>query len=509
MGNKITKNEINQFVWKACDTFRGLIDPSQYKDYILTMLFIKYVSDVHKEKKNEYLKKYKGDEERTERAMKMERFIIPETSTFDYLYEHRGEVNVGELIDIALTDLEEANREKLSSEDGSGIFRNISFNTSNLGDTKDKNTRLKTLLIDFSEMDLMPSHLESNDIIGDAYEFLISNFASEAGKRAGEFFTPSEVSTLLAKLTKSKQGARICDPTCGSGSLLIKAGKEVGSDNFSLYGQEANGSTWALAVMNMFLHGYDNATIRWGDTIRNPKLKEGDALMKFDTVVANPPFSLDKWGADEAASDKYNRFWRGTPPKSKGDWGFISHMIETTYDGKGIVGVVVPHGVLFRGSSEGKIRQKTIEENILEAVIGLPANLFFGTGIPAAILIFNKGKGNNKNVLFIDASQRFDAGKNQNKLREKDIEDIVNTYRKFNKGELKEGLVEEKYSYVTTYDEIVENDFNLNIPRYVDTFVEEDEVDITAVQDEIEKLESELKIIQTQMKKYLTQLNLN
>jgi type I restriction enzyme M protein len=509
MGNKITKNEINQIVWKACDTFRGLIDPSQYKDYILTMLFIKYVSDVHKEKKNEYLRKYKGDEERTERAMKMERFIMPETSTFDYLYEHRNEANVGELIDIALTDLEEANREKLSSEDGSGIFRNISFNTSNLGDTKDKNTRLKTLLIDFSEMDLTPSHLQSGDIIGDAYEFLIANFASEAGKRAGEFFTPSEVSTLLAKLSKSKPGARICDPTCGSGSLLIKAGKEVGSDNFSLYGQEANGSTWALAVMNMFLHGYDNATIRWGDTIRNPKLKEGDALMKFDTVVANPPFSLDKWGADESASDKYNRFWRGMPPKSKGDWAFISHMIETTYEGRGKVGVVVPHGVLFRGSSEGKIRQKTVEENILEAVIGLPANLFFGTGIPAAILIFNKGKANIKNVLFIDASQRFDAGKNQNKLRPKDIEDIVNTYRKFNKGELQAGLVEEKYSYVATPEEIAENDFNLNIPRYVDTFVEEDEIDIVGVQDEIEKLETELKLMQTQMKKYLTQLNLN
>ena len=506
--SKITKNEINQFVWKACDTFRGLIDPSQYKDYILTMLFIKYVSDVDKEKKNEYLKKYKGDEERTERAMKMERFIVPDNSSFDYLFEHRNESNVGELIDIALADLEEANREKLSSEDGSGIFRNISFNSSNLGDAKDKNTRLKTLLIDFSNMDLTPSHLESNDIIGDAYEFLIANFASEAGKKAGEFFTPSEVSTLLAKLTKSKPGARICDPTCGSGSLLIKAGKEVGSNDFSLYGQEANGSTWALAVMNMFLHGYDNATIRWGDTIRNPKLKEGDALMKFDTVVANPPFSLDKWGADEAAADKHNRFWRGTPPKSKGDWAFISHMIETTYDGKGKVGVVVPHGVLFRGSTEGKIREKTIEENILEAVIGLPANLFFGTGIPAAILIFNKGKGDNKNVLLIDASQRYEAGKNQNKLRVKDIDDVVSTYRKFNNGELKSGVVEDKYSYVATYEEIAKNDFNLNIPRYVDTFEEEAEVDIKVVQAEIDKLEVELKDVQGEMKKYLKELNL-
>lgn len=506
MEKKITQKDINQIVWKACDSFRGVIDPSQYKDYILTMLFLKYVSDVHKDIYQKHLEKYKGDTERAARAMSLERFVVPNNSTFDYLFEHRNEGNLGELIDIALADLEEANREKLSSEDGSGIFRNISFNSSNLGDVKDKNTRLKNLLIDFNVLDLTPSHLEKGDIIGDAYEYLISNFASDAGKKAGEFYTPSEVSTLLAKLTKSKPGARISDPTCGSGSLLIKAGKEVGGDNFSLYGQEANGSTWALAVMNMFLHGFDNATIRWGDTIRNPKLKEGDALMKFDTVVANPPFSLDKWGADEAAADKYNRFWRGVPPKSKGDWAFISHMIETTYEGKGKVGVVVPHGVLFRGSSEGKIRQKTIEDNILEAVIGLPANLFFGTGIPAAILVFNKGKEKNKNVLFIDASQGYESGKNQNKLRDSDIDKIIDTYREFSKGKFEPGVIEEKYAYVATVDEIKENDFNLNIPRYVDTFEEEAEVDIKAVQKEIVKLETELKKVQIEMENYLKEL---
>ena len=355
-------------------------------------------------------------------------------------------------------------------------------------------------------MNLRPSHLEGRDIIGGAYEFLIGNFASDAGKKAGEFFTPSEVSTLLAKLTKSSPGARICDPTCGSGSLLIKAGREVGSPNFSLYGQEANGSTWALAVMNMFLHGFDNTVVRWGDTIGNPKLKEGDALMKFDTVVANPPFSLDKWGADKAAEDPYNRFWRGVPPKSKGDWAFISHMIETAYEGKGKVGVVVPHGVLFRGASEGNIRQKTIEENILEAVIGLPANLFFGTGIPAAILIFNKGKNKNTNILFIDASQHFEAGKNQNKLREEDINKIVGTYRRFNSEQLRPGVLEKKYSYVATLDEIKENEFNLNIPRYVDTFEEEAEIDIQAVQTQIDKLEKELFKVQLEMKVHLKKL---
>lgn len=522
MENRINSSEVKQIVWKACDTFRGLINPDQYKDYILTMLFIKYVSDVHKGKKKDYLKKYNGDEVRAERAMKQERFLVPANSSFDFLYEHRNEVNIGELINIALTDFEEANRQKLSSEDGSGVFRNIDFNSSNLGDVKEKNQRLKSLLIDFSndKLDLSPDHLIGADIIGDAYEFLIANFASDAGKKAGEFFTPGEVSTLLAKLTKSNPGARICDPTCGSGSLLIKAGKEVGSDDFSLFGQEANGSTWALAIMNMFLHGFDNATIRWGDTIRNPKLKEGDALMKFDTVVANPPFSLDKWGKVEdkeenkAAKsydpehDPYNRFWRGIPPKSKGDWAFISHMIETTYEGKGKVGVVVPHGVLFRGSSEGRIRQKTIEENILDAVIGLPSNLFFGTGIPAAILIFNKGRGNNKNVLFIDSSQHYESVKNQNKIRLTDIEHIVSAYYDFCAGKFEPGIVEEKFSYVATFEEIKENEFNLNIPRYVDTFEEEQEVDIKAVQEEIENLESELKLVQEEMEKYLKELNI-
>lgn len=507
MENKTTQQDINRIVWKACDTFRGVIDPSQYKDYVLTMLFIKYVSDVYKSKHNDYRTRYGGDKERAARAMKRERFDIPEESSFDYLYERRNENNIGELINIALANLEEANREKMSSEDGSGIFRNIDFNSSNLGDSKDKNTRLKNLLIDFSDekLNFDPSHLENNDVIGDAYMFLVSTFASDAGKKAGDFFTPAEVSSLLAKLTKSNPGARICDPTCGSGSLLIKAGQEVGNENFSLYGQELNGSTWALAMMNMFLHGFDNATIRWGDTLRNPKLLEADKLMKFDTVVANPPFSLDKWGAENAEHDLYNRFWRGVPPKSKGDWAFISHMLEVAYEGRGRVGVVVPHGVLFRGASEGKIRQKTVDDNLLEAVIGLPANLFYGTGIPAAIVLFNKGK-KTSNVLFIDASKEYASGKNQNKLRNEDIEHIVGTYRRFIDGNIKEGIVEEKYSYIATPKEIEENEYNLNIPRYVDTFEEEEEVDVQTVQLEIDALEKELAEVQAKMKEYLKEL---
>ncbi|HLW06440.1 MAG TPA: type I restriction-modification system subunit M, partial [Marinilabiliaceae bacterium] len=346
---------------------------------------------------------------------------------------------------------------------------------------------------------------------GDAYEYLISMFAGDEGKKSGEFYTPSEVSTLLAKLLAPEPGNRLNDPTCGSGSLLIKLSKEVGSGNFSLYGQEVNGSTWALARMNMFLHEIDNATIEWGDTINNPRLLEGDKLMKFHIVAANPPFSLDKWGAENAVADQYNRFHRGVPPKSKGDYAFISHMIETTYEDIGRVGVIMPHGVLFRKSSEGKIRQQLIEENLLEAVIGLPANLFFGTGIPAAILIFNKAKGNNKDVLFIDASKGFETGKNQNRLRDEDIHRIVELYKSFKRDApltTDEGrVIEDKYAYRATFSEIKENDFNLNIPRYVDTFEEEEEVDIKSVQLEIIKIEQELKELQLEMNKYLEDLN--
>ncbi len=429
-------------------------------------------------------------------------------SNFDYLFQHRNEANVGEIIDIGLTALEDANRSKLAM-----VFRSISFNSETVfGQTKQRNAIMKNLLVDFSALDLQPSHLEGNDVIGDSYEFLISKFAGESGKKSGEFYTPSEISTLLAKLVDPQSGNRICDPTCGSGSLLIKVANEVEGKNYSLYGQENNGSTWALCRMNMFLHEQDSATIEWGDTINNPKLLEKDNLMKFHIVVANPPFSLDKWGAETATSDQFNRFHRGVPPKSKGDYAFISHMIETTYEDTGKVGVIVPHGVLFRSSSEGQIRKKLIDENLLEAVIGLPANLFFGTGIPAAILIFNKGKGSNKDILFIDASKEFENGKNQNKLREIDIEHIVNTYKTYKQAQTltseKGEVIEDKYSYRATIADIIENDYNLNIPRYVDTFEEEVEVDIKATHIKITDLKKQLTEVENQMENYLKELNL-
>ncbi|CAM4034719.1 type I restriction-modification system subunit M [Gillisia hiemivivida] len=493
MSDKLTQDTINKKVWKACDTFRGTIDAGQYKDYILTMLFIKYITDVHKEKKEEYLKKYDGDDVRVDRALKHERFKVPVNSSFDYLNEHRNEANLGELINIGLEDLEDANRSKLEK-----VFRNIDYNSeANLGLTKDRNRRLKHLLTDFSELDLRPSNLAGNDVIGDAYEYLISNFASDAGKKAGEFYTASQVSILLAKLVEPKEGDRVADWACGSASLLLKVANEIGSKNVSLYGQEVNGSTWALARMNMFLHEMDNATIEWGDSLNNPKLREGDNLMKFDIIVQNPPFSLDKWGAEDASADRYNRYHRGIPPKSKGDYAFITNMIETLNEhGRG--GIILPHGVLFRGSSEGKIRQQLIKENLLKAVVGLPANLFFGTGIPATILIFDKNKGENTDVLFIDASNEFENGKNQNKLRETDIEKIYDTYQNWK--------TIDKYSYVASFEELKENDFNLNIPRYVDTFEEEESVDIKNTQQEISRLKKELSEVESKVNKYLVEL---
>lgn len=508
MSDKITQTEINRIVWNACDSLRPVMGSGSYKDYILTLLFVKYLSDVWKEKANVLREKYPDNEEMVKRQLKRERFVLPEESSFDYLYDKRNESNVGELIDIALTKLEDENRSKLAM-----VFRSISFNSETaFGPTKQRNTILKNLLADLNAMDLQPSHLANNDVIGDSYEYLISNFAGEAGKKAGEFYTPSEVSTLLAKLVDPKSGDRICDPACGSGSLLIKVAKEVNSKNYALYGQENNGSTWALARMNMFLHEEDNATIEWGDTLNNPQLKEADSLMKFDVVVANPPFSLDKWGAEEAAADSFNRYHRGVPPKSKGDYAFISHMIETTFEGSGKVGVIVPHGVLFRGSSEGKIRQQLIDENLLEAVIGLPANLFYGTGIPAAILLFNRAKGDNKNVLFIDASTLFDSGKNQNRLNKNHIKTIVAEFQKFknlqplttDKGE----ILTDKFSYRATVQDITDNEYNLNIPRYIDTFEEEAEVDIKIIHTEIVDLKKQLAETDLQMDKYLKSLKL-
>jgi len=516
MAVQIDQKDINNAAWAACDTFRGVVDPAQYKDYILVMLFVKYISDVWKSHYEEYRQHYGDDDTRIRRRLERERFVLPYAELKDHktgkvqdrfladyysLYERRNAANIGELINIVLDAIEEANKTKLES-----VFRNIDFNSeANLGKTKDRNRRLKTLLEDFNKplLDMSPGKV-SEDVIGNTYIYLIERFASDSGKKAGEFYTPHKISTLVAKLGRPKQGDRICDPTCGSGGLLIEAAREVDDRNFALFGMESNGSTWALARMNMFLHGADSARIEWCDTLNSPALVENNALMKFNVVVANPPFSLDKWGVENAESDRFNRFWRGVPPKSKADWAFISHMVESALEKEGRVSVVVPHGVLFRGAAEGRIRQKMIEENLLDAVIGLPGNLFTTTSIPVAILVFDrsreKGGANQsrKDVLFVDASRDYLPGKNQNSLSDEHIRKIVDTVAARQEVD--------KYAHVAPFEEIRDNDFNLNIPRYVDTFEEEVEIDIDAVQLEIEQLEKELGDVRARMAELLKEI---
>lgn len=495
----VSQDDINAAVWGACDTFRGTVDPSIYKDYVLTMLFLKYVSDVWQDHYDTYKKQFGDHPDLIVEMLKNERFVLPPSASFYALHALRHSPGNGERIDKALHAIEEANITKLRD-----VFQDISFNSNKLGDEQQKNDILRHLLEDFAKpaLNLRESRVGTLDVIGNAYEFLIKNFASTSGKKAGEFYTPPEVSTLMARLMAPQEGDEICDPSCGSGSLLLKCGRLIrdrtGSRKYALFGQEAIGSTWALAKMNMFLHGEDNHRIEWGDTLRNPKLLDSAASLKhFEIVVANPPFSLEKWGHEGAEVDKFSRFRRGIPPRTKGDYAFILHMIETMKPGTGRMAVVVPHGVLFRGAAEGRIRQKLIEENLLDVVIGLPEKLFYGTGIPAAVLVFRKNKADDK-VLFIDASRNFDAGKNQNFLREADLQRILDV------AEFRKGV--NKYAYLATPAEIAENDFNLNIPRYVDTFEKEETIDLLTVRREREQLKSELALLEVEMAGYLKEL---
>ncbi len=495
---KYTQDEINNKLWAAADSSRGTVDGGVFKDYILAFLFYKYISDLHLKEKNKLIERYGNDKDRIALKMRNARFSIPEGASFYDIYEQQNKDNIGEIINQALHAIENANQERLEN-----LFL-VDFNSQILGDTSQKNKMLRHLIQDFYTLDLKEVE---DDILGNSYMYLIQRFGSDAGKKAGEFFTVRQVAKLLAKLAQPKPGNRIADPAMGSGSLLLLAGEEVeaqGSKDYALYGQEKTGATYNLARMNMFLHGKDSARLEWGDTLNNPLLLEDDNLMKFDVVVANPPFSLDKWGEKHLESDKYNRFHRGMPPASKGDYAFISHMIETAKPQAGRVAVIVPHGVLFRSGKEGIIRTSLIEENLLDAVIGLPANLFTTTSIPVAILIFDRSreKGgtneNRKDVLFIDASKEFKPAKAQNELTDEHIAKIVDTYTKRKEVE--------KYSHKATPKEIEENDFNLNIPRYVDTFEEEAPVDIKAVQAEISHIDSELKDIEKQMQKYLAEI---
>ena len=490
--HKTTKETVENIVWKACDTFRGSIDSSAYKDYILSMLFVKYLSDFAKEKKKELEIKYKGDSERLKRAVGRMNYIVSEDASFEYLLQNKEAPNIGEIINTALRKIERDNPQKFD-----GIFNNIDFNDSNkFGETKTRNAILKHLLEDFSdsELNLSPSALQNNDVMGDAYEYLISNFAGDAGKKGGEFFTPPEVSTLIAKLVGDRTGAKVYDPTCGSGSLLIKVHKEIGKDNCSIYGQEKNSQTYSLCRMNMYLHEIgDSAKIKWGDTIKEPKFIENDKLAKFDVVVANPPFSLDKWGEEIASNDKYGRFEFGIPPKNYGDYAFLLHMINSINE-NGITVVVMHPGVLSREANEGIIRKRIVENNLLDTIIYLPPNLFYGTSIPTCILVLKKNN-KNKGIFFIDASDYYYKGKRQNKLREEDILKIVSAYRKRKNVD--------EYCRVVSLGEIKANDYNLNITRYMEDFKEEKDIDLKSSKLKIDNLEIYREKLKTDTEMFL------
>lgn len=502
MTKQITQKELNDTLWDAANSSRASVDASIYKDYALALLFFKYLSDKSKVEHAKLRERFGNDAARIDAKMKTSRFYLPPDSSFDDVYRRKEDDNIGEIINVALKAIEEHNAAKLA-----GVFGAVDFNSESvLGKPQDRNKMIRHLLDDFGKIDL--SHV-SEDIIGNSYMYLIERFGSDAGKKAGEFFTVRSVAALVARLARPRPGDRIADPAVGSGGLLLLAGEEIrkqGTDNFALYGQEATGSTYQLARMNMFLHGMDRAHLEWGNTLTNPLLVEDDHLMKFDICVANPPFSLKKWGAEEAEADPYKRFWRGIPPKDKGDYAFITHMIETLKPLTGRMAVIVPHGVLFRGGSEGKIRQKLIEENLIDAVIGLAPGLFQTTGIPVAVLVIDRAreKGgarqNDKSILFIEASKEYKPGKAQNSLTDENADRIFQTF--IDRKDV------EKFAHLANPPEIQENDYNLNITRYVDTFEEEEEVDIAATIKAIDELNPQLEKLEQQMKHYLKELGI-
>jgi len=497
---KLTREQLEGYLWSAADILRGSIDSSDYKNYILGLLFLKRLSDRFGEECDTLVDAGDDPEDKDNHQ-----FFVPRRARWSEI--QKAASNIGEVLNKACAALEDGNPAL------DGVLAGIDYNDEQkLGDTKNRDNVLSRLVQHFSGCNLRNANLSEPDMLGRAYEYLIEKFADDAGKKGGEFYTPKKVGEfytpkkvveLIVEILAPKEGMRICDPTCGSGGMLIECARHLerhgqNPKNLSLFGQEKNLGTWAICQMNMLLHGITSHIFK-GDTIRDPKLVDGGELRLYDRVIANPPFSLDDWGREVAEHDPWGRFRFGIPPKTKGDLAFVQHMIATL-NLHGQLGVVMPHGVLFRGAAEGEIRQGILKEDLVEAVIGLPPNLFYGTGIPAAILVMNREKKRERKakVLFIEASREFREGSAQNYLRDEDVKKIAATFHAWKDVP--------KYARVVDLAEIEKNDFNLNISRYVETAEAAEKVDVAAAIAKLREAEKKRAEAEAKMNGFLKEL---
>ncbi len=486
-------------LWDCADILRGTLNSTQYMEYIFGMLFLKRINDQFEAEREEKKKQFaklpiEALEKVIEDAKAYKTFFIPKQARWERFKSLT--LNIGPELDKAFKAIEDEPK----NAELVGVLTTANYNDKE----RVPDGKLEQLIKIFDNMNLSNEGLESPDILGDAYMYLIKKFADDGGTKGGEFYTPKEIKEVMVKLLKPQVGMSIYDPCAGSGGFLVSAIEYVKENkqnyrNLELYGQEINLTTWAIAKLNMLLHDVSGATIWKGDTIREPKNTEGAILKTFDMVLSNPPFSLKNWGRESAEKNDYNRFNYGVAPASYGDLGFVQHMLASI-NSKGIMASVVPHGILFRGGEEGKIRQGILEDDLIEAVIGFPQNLFYGASIPAAVIILNKNKPAEKKgkVLFIEASKGFIKDGNKNRLRPEDIDHIVKAYETFQD--------EEKFAKVATLEEIKNNDYNLNITRYVDTSEEEEEIDIEEVIGRISEREKELEASKEKLNSFLQQL---
>ncbi len=509
---KNSQENINHYLLKIYNDLKQHSDKAIIKNYVIGMFFIKYVSDLWNSRSKHYVDTYPNEAYLVTEMLKNERFVVPNSANFYTLHKQRFFSGNGERIDTAITELENKNPFKLI--DGTfSIFKNISFNAIKLdGGVREKDALLQYLLEAFYTLELDVSSPQDSRNVGSLFNYLIQHFSSGSTNKSLDGSTPPSVASLMAKLISPQRGESICDPTCGCGTLLIQCAKEIqtqyGSKEYSLFGQETSDDLWSIAKLNLFFHEEDNHIIKWGDSLRQPHLLDyDDSLMTFDSVVCHPPFALENWGLEFLTNDPHNRFSLGSPPKNKGDYAFLLHALRTlkpaTVDHPGgRLAIFLPHGVLFRGSSESEIRKQLVELGLLDTVIGLPEKLFTNAGLSGVIIIIKKQYllPKKHSILFIDASRVLKSAKHGNYLSEDHINKIISTY--------KNRKTIENYSYLADIDDIRRNGYNLNIRRFVSVIEEEDHIDLDAVSKERNLLINQLEGIDSEMTQFLQELNI-